>query len=328
VSLGCPARIWLEENGPLAATVGIEVVMVLPAFARRPENYVRGESCRSEETRELVITSWITLKKGSRRLEVKTRVENTVCDHRLRLMLPCGVKAGFADAAGHFTVDHRPVTPTQDASGTTYPEMQTLPMQSFVDISDGQNGLAVLNNCFTEYQAIDGEQTTLAITLFRAMRNIICTEFRSAGVFPDQHGGQLQRTLQYNYALYPHRGDWHDAELFREAQSFNTPPTTVQTCPHKLGHLPPRASLFAVESDALVVSTLKRAEDRETLILRLHNPTGAPATGTVRMAQTIKSAWQTSLNEERRQTLALAPDNTMHVAAGPNKIVTLELEFA
>ena len=33
--------------------------------------------------------------------------------------------------------------------------MQTLPMQKFVDISDGNNGLTVVNNCLIEYEAMD-----------------------------------------------------------------------------------------------------------------------------------------------------------------------------
>ena len=219
-----------------------------------------------------------------------------------------------------------PSRPRWNAEGRFHPEMQTLPMQSFIDLSDGQNGLAVLNNCFTEYQAIDGGETTLAITLFRAVRNIICTEFRSAGVFPDQDGGQLQQTLEYQFALVPHEGDWREAGLPRQAQTFNAPPTTVQTTAHRLGRLPTRGSLYALESESLVVSAMKKAEDRETYIVRVYNPTGAAANGTLRLASKIRAAWRVSLNEDRREPLPIGVDNSLSIAAGPSKIVTLEID--
>lgn len=326
-SLGSPARIWLEENGPLAATVGVELSMTLPAFGYRPENYVRGKSRRSDETRDLAITSRLTLKKGSRRLEVKTQVANTVRDHRLRLMLPCGVRAKDADAAGHFTVDRRPAAPVHGPDGVFHPEMQTLPMQSFIDVGDGQFGLVVLNNCFTEYEAIDGQETTLAITLFRAVRNIICTEYRSAGVFPNQHGGQLQQKLEYHYALVPHRGDWRDADLFRLSQSFNTPPTTVQTTAHRLGQLPTCTSLLDLESDDLVFAAMKKAEDRETYMVRLFNPGETSARGMLRMRRKIQSAWRCTLDEQRCEEFAVQATSAVEIVAGPGKIVTLELEM-
>ena len=321
-------RIWLEENGPLAATIGIEHTLLVPAFAQRPENYMRGESRRAEETRALCITSWITLKKDARQVDVRTRVDNTVRRSSLAGHAALRSAAEEAAAAGHFTVDRRSVVPKPAADGTFSPEMQTLPMQSFIDISDGRHGLAVLNNCFTEYQAIDGEQTTLAITLFRAMKNIICTEFRSAGVFPDQDGGQLQRTLEYDYALTPHGGDWRPADLFNMARSFATPPTALQVTPHKQGTLPTHASLFALESDVLVFSALKRAEDRDTTILRVFNPSDSDARGTLRFQQSITAAWRTALSEERREALPLAADNTVEITAGPHKIMTLELEIS
>ena len=35
------------------------------------------------------------------------------------------------------------------------------------------------------------------------MRNVICTEFRSAGVFPHENGGQSLGMLTFEYMLYP-----------------------------------------------------------------------------------------------------------------------------
>ncbi|HHW48330.1 MAG TPA: alpha-mannosidase, partial [Clostridiaceae bacterium] len=223
-SKGSPARIWLEDNGPLSATIGTEIKMKVPAYAHRPENAIKGESCRSEEESELTITCHYTLKKGSKRVDVRLVVDNTAEDHRLRLMFDTGIKAEYSDAAGHFTVDRRPVSPVRDEKGEYYPEMQTLPMQSFVDISDGNTGFAVLSNSFFEYEAMNNMEGTIAITLFRSVRNIICTEFRSAGVFVHEKGGQSLGKQEYEYSIYPHKGNWREAEVYAEAEKFMVPP--------------------------------------------------------------------------------------------------------
>ena len=131
-------QTWTEDNGPLCATIAIEYTMDLPAFGRESLYGVRGESKRSEETVPFKIVSRVTLKKGSRRVDIKTSLRNNVRNHRLRVAFPTGIRAKFADAAGHFTVDSRPRTPQREPDGTFWPEMQTLPMQHFVDVSDGK----------------------------------------------------------------------------------------------------------------------------------------------------------------------------------------------
>ncbi len=324
-SRGLAARVWLEDNGPLVATIAIEIVMSVPAHALIPENAVRGESRRVDETVPLTIVSRLTLTRNARRLVVRTTVRNTARDHRLRVMFPTGIVANHADSAGHFTVDRRPNIPPRDAKGDFWPEMQTLPQQMFVDVSDGHAGFAVVNNCLTEYQLLTDESRTLALTLFRAMRNRICTEWRSSGNFPRQDGGQCLRELDYEYALYPHDGGWREGGVYAEAMAINAPPAVFQISPHpqSTAELPASASLFAVDGP-LVLSCFKKAEDRDSCILRLFNPAPESATATIRLPGPVREAWLTNLDEQRLETLAMA-GNTLTVHAGPNKIITIEL---
>ena len=324
-SRGLPARVWLEDNGPLLATIAIEIVMAVPARALIPENAVRGESRRVEETVPLRIVSRLTLKRGQRRLDIRTTVHNTAEDHRLRVMFPTGIATDHADSAGHFTVDRRPNIPPRDAEGAFWPEMQTLPQQMFVDVSDGATGFAIVNNCLTEYQLLTDEPRTLALTLFRAMRNRICTEWRSSGHFPQQKGGQCLRTLEYEYALYPHGGDWRQGSVYGEAMALNAPPAVFQISPHpqNTAELPPSASLFAIDGP-LVLSCFKKAEGRDSFILRLFNPAPESATATIGLPGPVRAAWLTNLDEQRLEVLAPGRD-TLAVAVGPSKIITIEL---
>lgn len=324
-SQGCHARIWLEDNGPLSATIAAEVKMMLPAYALRPENEIRGESRRSSEEKELTATTYYTLKRGSKKVDVKLKVDNTIEDHRLRVLFDTGIKAEFSDAAGHFTVDRRPINPAKNVKGEYWPEMQTLPQQNFVDISDGKAGVALLNNCITEFEAINNDKGTLALTLLRSIRNIICTEFRSAGVFPRQKGGQSLGMQEYEYDIYPHEGNWQNAEVYNQAESLNVLLKPVQTCKHQGGDLPLQQSFFSVEPSELILSTFKKAEDRDSFILRLFNPADETIEGSIKVYAKIIEAYYTDLNEQRLENLPVIGQHSFAVKAKGNQIITLEI---
>lgn len=91
----------------LSATIAVEYIMALPAYSEESIYGVRGKGKRSDETVDLKIISRFTLNRGSKRLSVRTRLDNNVKNHRLRVAFPIGIDTGFADAAGHFTVDRR-----------------------------------------------------------------------------------------------------------------------------------------------------------------------------------------------------------------------------
>lgn len=326
-SLGCNADIWLEDNGPLSATIGIELKMSIPAYSNEPVYGIRGESNRSSEKTNLVITSWISLKKGSRKVDIKTLVKNTAQNHRLRAAFPTGIKAEYSYASGHFTVDKRPRIPVKDKEGKYYPEMQTLPQQHFVDVSDGHSGLAFLNNCLTEFELKDDENSTLYLTLFRSVGNLIATGWECVGVFPKQKGSQMLYDLEYEYSIYPHIGDWKQGNVFREAEKLNVPLMPIQVSQHGMGDLPEKLCLFSIKPENLVFSTLKKAEDRDSYILRLYNPTGDRIEGEIQFQPTVRKAFQCNMNEDRMSELAvLVEQNKIMIDVESNKIVTIEIE--
>ena len=325
-SLGNSARIWAEDNGPLSATIAVEYTMKLPATAEEPAYGVRGHSKRSEATKELLAVSRFTLTRDSHRLEVHTTVWNTLENHRLRIAFPTGIQTDFSDAAGHFTVDRRPKVNQPAADGSYWPEMQTLPMQTFVDINDGTRGLALLHDCLTEYELANDQSATLYLTLFRAMGNMIVTWWEAVGRFSDQDGSQLQRKMEYHYALYPHEGDWQSGNVFREAQVVNAKPAAWQLLGGGAGDLPLSASFCHITNPQVILSAVKQSEDKNSLILRIYNPTAERQTTKVTFGFAIRSAWLCNLNENHEEQLPVADCGksiTLDVPAG--KIITTEL---
>ncbi|MCX8052762.1 MAG: glycosyl hydrolase-related protein [Armatimonadetes bacterium] len=321
-------RIWIEENGPLSATIGVEIKMVLPARCLITENYngTEGESRRVDEEKELTIFTYVTLKRGSKRVDIRTIIDNTVEDHRMRVLFPTGVQAEYACAAGHFTVSKRPVVPEKNENGEYWPEMQILPQQYFVDVSDGKQGLALINDCLGEYEAMNDIERTVALTLFRSVRVAIGTEYRVISEYPTQKGAQLLGKMEFHYSVYPHEGNWEQGNVYDEAINFNVDLLPVQTFRHDMGQLPLKNSFYKLESDNLVVSCFKKSEDRDSFIVRLFNPSSDTAEGILHFSAPIKRAYTTNLNEERQGELEVIDGHRVKVTAATNKIVTIEVE--
>lgn len=282
-------------------------------------------SSRSDETTELPVVLFYTLEKAAKELKVRLVIQNAAEDHRLRVLFDTSVKAKAADSAGHFTVDSRPIVPQKDAEGEYYPEMQMQPMQYFVDLNDGKNGLGIIHDCFTEYAAIDNAENTLAVTLFRSVRNIICTEFRSAGVFEHEKGGQSLGERIFQYAICIHEGNWEQGALFQKAERFNSTVKAVQVSKNCTGTLPLEKSFLKVDG-GVVLSAVKKAEDRDSCVIRLFNPSESAENYAIHAGKDIQKAYHLDLNENRQTEIDIDKD-TVRGTAQPYKIITLELVF-
>lgn len=318
-SVGCSARIWAEESGPLKATLVSEIVM------RIPKRLIPEQQKRSDELEDLKIRTAVTLRAGESHVEVKVDFDNQSESHYLRAMFPTGIKgAQYADAGGHFIVDHRAIRPVGPSDGLVWPDMGTLPQNNFVDVSDGKSGVAFLNDSLTEYEVLDNEERTVALSLLRAIKDWVCTEHRCGSDFPSQKGGQAFGSHSMRYAIFPHEGNWEKANVPLAAERFNVPLRPIQTRSNP-GELPKReASLYRIDNPEIRFSALKKTADRNTVTLRVYNPTAKRQTAKIEMAPGVKQAWLTNLNEDRAHELKVTKD-AVTISADPNKIVTVEM---
>ena len=282
--------------------------MTVPAYAIINENMVKGESKRSDEMTEIEIITKYTLKKDAKAVDVETIINNTAKDHRMKAIFDTGVKTDIAKSAGHFYVDERSTIPP---TGEYYPEMQTLPKGYFTTLEDKDGGFSFIDNCTCEYEAT--EYGRLSISLFRGMRNVICTEFRSAGIFPHEDGGQSLGKLVFNYTLYP----FSENDTSVIAERISAPVKTVQTSKGR-GTKADTASMLEIPEE-LVLTAMKKAEDSDKYIIRLFNPTAKTVKG--RLKTIFKNAKIVNLNEEYERDADLS-----NITVNPYQILTIEAE--
>ena len=321
-SLNLPATVTLVESGPLKTSYQITLTMYLPETL----NYERTH--RSETLKPVEIKSIITLKAGSKRLDVETKVNNIVEYHRLRVCFPSDVKVDHHYADGQFDVIKRDLFLGNDSTWNEA-EMREKPQNNFVDISSDSRSLAIINDGIKEYEVLADTHRTIALTLLRSFSiNIDLLGGGGVDYRELMKGSQCLGVQTYRYAIYPHTDKWDKAGVMESALEFNHPSRIVQ-CGKAMekGTLPATELSFLSIPKGMVFSALKHAEHGNALILRIYNPTEKAIKGNVSFFKPVKKAESTTLEELTIEKVTPTAKGQIPVSAAPKKILTLKISF-
>ena len=279
--------------------------------------------CRSEQTKLLKVKHSLILAKGSRRLDVITEIDNPCEDHWLRIMFPTDLNTHTVHVEGQFDVLERSIPRTEDSSTWPEPPLYPSPMNSFVDYSDGTKGLAFINYGLKEYEALDDERRTCALTLMR------CFPLKIGAVgmqdySKEQKGSQCLGKNIFRYALYPHRGNWETGEVFKQTFSHNQRMNILQLGKNR-GTWAQRRSFLQLKPDCLVVTAIKKADEGGAIVVRFFNPTEKTITGSLHTDFKIVAAWYVTLEETPLKECTIK-GNAIMVEAGSKKIITVMIK--
>ena len=323
---GLPTAVALLKNGPMMASYRVERDWELPEcldselkihVPHGSEWVDHGALRRSSRKSVVKLVTEITLRHGSRQLEFTTTVDNRCQDHRLRVLFPSGrSKASHCHVDSAFDVVERPIA-IPDSTGWYEEAARTNPTLSFVDVSDGKHGLAVLHYGFSEYEVVDNPGRAIALTMLRC--------FGTAGNPTETHIfqalAQCQGTNVFRYAVMPHAGDWREGGVPQAAARFTSPLRAIVATAHK-GELPAANSFLAVDHPDFIVTALKKAEYEDAVVLRGYNPTRESINITLTVPKNTATVSRITLEEKPVEKLKLAKNKT-HLTVGKGQIVTL-----
>ena len=276
-TLGARAVVSVVCDGELAASFRVQIDWALPRG--RSED----ETQRHPDHVPYPIVNTITLRRGQPWVEIVTEVDNTAEDHYLQVSFPTGVKADHVTAQTPFDVVRRPIARPDPAPFAEEPQTEH-PMDRFVDISDGQAGVALLNEGLKAYEAHEDQAHTLSLTLLRCFPLRICITNLEMTNFSDlDNGSQCLGRHRFRYALLPHEGDGQAAGIWQLAERFCHDFRVVQIGPTPHGSQPPAKSFLEVEPDGLHVSGVKQSESGRGWIVRLFNPAERTVNGRLRL---------------------------------------------
>ena len=133
-----------------------------------------------------------------------------------------------------------------------------------------------------------------------------------------------RRRHTFRYAIYPHAGDWLQAGTHRLAAEYNVP-LVVGIEPSHTGRLGKRFSLLSTDHPTAGVEWVKRAEDSESLVVRVVEWEGEAAEAEVATACPEITARRANHLEDQGDLL---PSNRggFRIHLRPHEIATVLVE--
>ncbi len=307
-----PASAHLEVNGPLAATIRIDYTLTLPKCEAGGQ--------RSAKTVDIPVTARVTLQRDSDAVAIRLDLENNARDHRLRVLFPSGItRATHSTADGQYDVLERPIK-LPDAEGWKEKPFPTHPMWSFVDVSDGSHGLGIVADGLTEYEVMDDQERTIAITLLRGFGKFVYGR--------PVPGAQCLGNRTYRFQVCPHEGTWREADLLRRGQRHLVGVQALQSAPTR-GTEAARESFLYLEGKDVVLGGVKQGEDGRRLIVRFWNSATEEREARLTLGRPIANAERVTMEELSLEPIALEDGGqSLSLTTGPKKIVTVALEMA
>ncbi len=298
---------------PAGAVFAVTHRMTVPAGlpADREE---REKGCRVGEA-VLTVRAEYTLRPGSDRLEVKTVIDNTAENHRLVMLTKNDIRTETLLAEGQFDITERVIKPWTGWKNPTKPGKMT----TFFGLEDERGGLLTATRGLCEYEVLRDGANTMSLTLHRGVDRL-----GDWGEFPTPEA-QCKGTLTVEYALLPFAGFRADRErAVNRAYAFAAGAQAAFCGKTHEGKNPASGRTVGISGSGFVLSAVKMAENRDTVILRVFNPYDYDAKMRLDLCGKYAAVYAANLAEERQNRIPVRSGSAT-VSVPRKKIVTVEL---
>ncbi|ELQ6106490.1 mannosylglycerate hydrolase [Cronobacter turicensis] len=266
----------------------------------------------------------VTLSHNSPRIDVAVTLNNQADDHRVRLRIPTPFACEQVLTDTQFGSVYRPV---EDDAMARWEEEgweeAPVPVWNFLNYAaleqQGQ-GIALFTEGLREVEIVGDRHDTFALTLLRGVgalgkSGLALRPGRPSGIHLPTPDSQMRGELSCRLSLWPFQGNALAAGVAQQARNWLTPVQCYNKIPWDAMKLnpsgittPPCYSLLQMTSNGAQLSALKKAEDREALIVRVYNPSCEAACGAqITFGEPLK-AWQQTGMDEAPQTGSIFPD--------------------
>lgn len=177
----------------------------------------------------------------------------------------------------------------------------------WADVSDNSYGVSLLNDCKYGYSC-DGDKLTLSLL--------------KASTYPNPNADRGEHT--FTYSILPHSGNYSEGKTVKRAYELNNPLYAVKVSDNKGNKIPD--SFVCCDADNVIIDTVKKSEDRESIICRIYDAENMSANAKLNFGFPIKEAYICDMMENRLSGIDIY-DNSLEVAVGNFEILTLEIVF-
>lgn len=155
------------------------------------------------------------------------------------------------------------------------------PGQRWIDITgEKQNiiyGLTVINDAKYGYNT---KENDMRISI---VRSAVFAHHDPKKLDPDKEYVYMDQGIQtFRMMLVPHKGSWKEANIARIAEEFISQPIVIYQGIHP-GHRPKSASFLSVDQSNIVISSVKKSETGNDLIIRCVETNGLEVKATLQL---------------------------------------------
>jgi alpha-mannosidase len=235
------------------------------------------EACILVERRfnDAVIEQRYRLRSGSKRLDIETHIRWQGRRTLLRALFPLELRSFEAWYETAFGAIARPTHRNTSWDAARF----EVNAHRWADLSEAGYGVSLLNDGKYGHST---HQNVMGLTLLRSP------------VFPDPLAEEGDH--HFTYSIYPHQGDWRGNTIL-EAHDLNAP---LQACvvPASSGKWNSSMSFVELHGTGLRLSSLKKAEDSDEVVLRLYEAFGGRGTAKLETGLGIKKVLQINFLED------------------------------
>jgi alpha-mannosidase len=269
---------------------------------------------QDKDTMGLAWTQEILLRPGVPRVDFGTTVDWDTRSRRLRVGFPVGANSDRA----RYGVPYGNVV--RDAYDPRYWHHNMpngdWPATYWVDIKRPFGGLALLNRGLLSHRMQDG---SLYLSLLRSPEDRFCLNEPEFYDCPDYDGALDRGRHRFEYALYPHAGDYRAADVAGRAWAYNHPLVALREARHDGEESP--APWIRLDGSGVLLGAVKKAEKGEEIVLRLYETHGRKSTVRIGTSFRVSRVEEANMLERKRTEIDLGRP----VVFRPHEIKTLVL---
>jgi len=128
----------------------------------------------------------------------------------------------------------------------------------------------------------------------------------------------------FSFSLTSHARGWKNGQRFGK-QANERPKVVVDPISYKEAILPEQLSFFSTDKDNLIISTVKKAEDDQSTIIRLYDTDGTDVDASISVFKPIRKVQLTNLIEEPIKEIPIE-NQKIQLKVGHNAIETIKIE--
>ncbi|NUK30271.1 alpha-mannosidase [Parageobacillus sp. VR-IP] len=250
------------------------------------------------------ITQYLTIYDYSPRIDFRTKIDWKEKQTLLKVAFPVNIRSTKATYDIQFGSIERP---THWNTSWDYARFEVVG-HKWVDLSEGNYGVSLLNDCKYGHDVKD---------------NVIRLTLIKSAIDPDETADRGKHT--FVYSLLPHKGDWREGNVVKEAYSLNYPLFAKGITANENGTLSETCCFAEVDADNVLIETVKKAEDDDAIIVRFYEYKQFRTNGVnVKFAKQIKKAVECNLIEEEQQE-ACYEGNMLSFDISPFEIKTFKI---